>query len=84
MTQTDEILLSLVRCANSGKRNESLSIKDEDWTSIIELPNQQAIPILVIDGLQSFISSYSEEQFFASETPNEKIQRLQWLGLVIS
>lgn len=51
-SQLDKVFLSLVKCAVSGKSEESFTLREKDWTEIIKMSNSQTIPTFVIDGLQ--------------------------------
>lgn len=83
MTNSDKTLLDLIKSAVSG-HNEGLSINNIDWKDIIAVSNMQAIPSLVVDGLQKYISAHHECELFADETVQEKLKRIQWLGQVLT
>lgn len=57
MTQSDEILLKLVRFAIGTERE--LSIPDTaDWDKVVESAYNQAIPAIVADGIQKLYDAY--------------------------
>ena len=41
MTQTDKMLLALVKCAVCGR--EGVSVNDTDWLEVFTLSNMQAV-----------------------------------------
>ena len=84
MTQTDNTLLSLVRCAVRGHCDDILFEDSTDWNSVLALANQQAIPVLLADGLQVYLSAHPEARPFANESVADKQKRMQWLGQVMA
>ena len=83
MTNSDKKLLALVKSVVSGFSDE-LNISYKDLTEIIAMSNTQAIPSLVVDGLQTFLSTHPECKPFANETASNKLKRMQWLGQVLT
>lgn len=83
MTNSDKTLLNLIKFAVSGY-NDDLIINNTDWTDIMSMSNMQAIPSLVVDGLQIYLSVHHECKLFADETVQEKLKRIQWLGQVLT
>lgn len=79
MTNSDKTLLALVKSAVSGYSDE-LYFSYKNLTEIIAMLNTQAIPSLVVDGLQKYLSAHHECKPFADETAQEKLKRMQWLG----
>ena len=84
MTQTDNTLLSLVKCAVRGHFVENQLDNNMDWNSVFALANQQAIPVLLVDGLQMYLSKHPEAKPFANESVVDKQKRIQWLGQVMA
>lgn len=84
MTQTDNTLLSLVRCAVRGHCDETLFDNGINWNSVFMLANQQAIPVLLADGLQVYLSAQPEAKPFANESVADKHKRMQWLAQVMA
>ena len=84
MTQTDNTLLSLVRCAVRGHCDDTLFENNTDWNSVQALANQQAIPVLVADGLQVYLSAHPEAKPFANESVADKQKRVQWLAQIMA
>lgn len=80
MTNTDKILLTLVRYAVRGDCGEILPSKDTNWDSVFALANYQAIPALAVDGLQLYLSENPDAHPFANETAVDNKKRMQWLG----
>lgn len=83
MTQTDEVLLLLVRCVVRGQCNETMP-EDIAWTSLFTLANRQAIPAFLVDGLQRYFSVHPEVKPFAGESATDKLKRMQWLGQLMA
>ena len=54
MNQSDYLFLSLVKSAVSGHCPNFSAFNGKDWTEIIKMSYSQAIPVLVIDGLQNY------------------------------
>lgn len=84
MTRTDKTLLSLVKCAVRGHCDETLFDNGIDWISVFMSANLQAIPVLVADGLQMYLSTHPEAKPFANESAAAKLKRMQWLGQVMA
>lgn len=84
MTQTDNTLLSLVGCAVRGHCEEILFEESTDWNSVLALANQQAIPVLVADGLQIYLATHPEAKPFAQASVADRQKRMQWLGQVVA
>ena len=68
MNQSDNLFLSLVRCAVSGQSPNSSAFSGKDWTEIIKMSYSQAIPVLVIDGLQNYFKSNINNNTISSTT----------------
>ena len=84
MNQSDNLFLSLVRCAVSSKCDDSSAFSSKDWTEIIKMSFSQAIPVLVIDGLQNYFKSNPNNNPFANESASDKLKRIQWFGNVVA
>ena len=84
MTQTDNALLSLVRFAVCGHCDAPQFDSRTDMNSVFALASQQAIPVLLADGLQVYLSAHPEAKPFANETVADKLKRMQWLGQVMA
>ena len=84
MNQSDNLFLSLIRCAVSSKCDDSSAFNGKNWTEIIKMSYSQAIPVLVIDGLQNYLKSNPNSNPFTNETVAEKLKRIQWLGSVVA
>lgn len=84
MTQADEIMLSFVRCAVRGDCDEVLAVGNVDWNMVFDQSNRQSVPVLVADGLQTFLSSHPEELPFVGEAQSDRLKRMQWLGQVVA
>lgn len=84
MTQTDNTLLSLVQCAVRGHCDENQLDNSIEWNSMFALANQQAIPVLLADGLQVYLSAHPEAKPFANESVADKQKRMQWLAQVMA
>lgn len=84
MTQIDRILLSLIKCAVRGYCVENQLDNSIAWNSVFALANQQAIPVLIADGLQAYLSVHPEAKPFANESAANKQKRMQWLGQVMA
>ena len=84
LNQSDNLFLSLVRCAVSGKCDDSSAFSGKDWARIIKTSNMQGVSALVIDGLQVYLKSNPNNNPFANETVDEKLKRIQWLGSVVA
>lgn len=84
MIQTTDALLSLVRCAVRGHCDGIQSDNSIDWKSVFALANLQAIPVLVADGLQIYLTAHPNVQPFANESVADKQMRIHWLGQVIA
>ena len=84
MNQSDNLFLSLVRCAVSSKCDDSSAFSGKDWAWIIKTSNMQGVPALVADGLQIYLRSNPNSNPFANETVAEKLKRIQWLGSAVS
>lgn len=83
MIQTDNTLLSLAQCAVCRHCDENQLDNSMDWNSVFTLANQQAIPVLIADGLQVYLSAHQEAKPFANESIADKLKRMQWLGQVM-
>ena len=84
LNQSDNLFLSLVRCAVSGKCDDSSAFSGKDWAWIIKTSNMQGVPALVADGLQIYLKSNPNINPFANETAADKLRRIQWLGSVVA
>ncbi len=84
LNQSDNLFLSLVRCAVSSKCDDSSAFNGKNWTEIIKMSYSQAIPVLVIDGLQNYLKSNPNSNPFANETVADKLKRMQWIGNVVA
>lgn len=84
MNQSDYLFLSLVKSAVSGHCPNSSAFNGKDWTEIIKMSYSQAIPVLVIDGLQNCFKSNPNNNPFANETASDKLKRIQWFGNVVA
>lgn len=84
MNQSDNLFLSLIRCAVSSKCDDSSAFNGKNWTEIIKMSYSQAIPVLVIDGLQNYLKSNPNSNPFTNETVADKLKRIQWLGSVVA
>ena len=84
MTQIDRILLSLIKCTVRGHCVENQLDDSIAWNSVFTLANQQAIPVLIADGLQTYLSVHPEAKPFANESAANKQKRMQWLGQVMA
>lgn len=68
LNQSDNLFLSLVRCAVSGKCDDSSAFSGKDWAWIIKTSNMQGIPALVADGLQIYLKSNLNNNTISSTT----------------
>ena len=68
MNQSDNLFLSLIRCAVSSKCDDSSAFNGKNWTEIIKMSYSQAIPVLVIDGLQNYFKSNLNNNTISSTT----------------
>ena len=84
MNQSDNLFLSLIRCAVSSKCDDSSAFNGKNWTEIIKMSYSQAIPVLVIDGLQNYLKSNPNNNPFADEIAADKLKQIQWLGSVVA
>lgn len=84
LNQSDNLFLSLVRCAVSSKCDDSSAFSGKNWTEIIKMSYSQAIPVLVIDGLQNYLKSNPNSNPFTNETVADKLKRMQWIGNVVA
>ena len=84
LNQSDNLFLSLVGCAVSGKCDDSSAFSGKDWAWIIKTSNMQGVPALVADGLHIYIKTNPNINPFANETAAEKLKRIQWLGNVVA
>lgn len=84
MTQTDNVLLSLVRFAVCGHCDAPQFDSSTDINSVFALASQQAIPVLLADGLQVYLSAHPEAKPFANESVADKHKRMQWLGQMMA
>ena len=84
LNQSDNLFLSLVRCAVSSKCDDSSAFSGKDWVWIIKTSNMQGVPALVADGLQNYLKSNPNSNPFTNETVAEKLKRIQWLGSVVA
>lgn len=71
MNQSDNLFLSLVRCAVSSKCDDSSAFSGRDWAWIIKTSNMQGVPALVADGLHIYIKTNPNINPFANETAAE-------------
>lgn len=84
MTQTDNTLLSLVQCIVCGHCDENQLDNNIDWNCVFALANQQAIPVLIADGLQTYLTAHPDAKPFANESVADKQKRMQWLAQVMA
>lgn len=84
MNQSDNLFLSLVRCAVSGYCPDTFAFSGKDWMGIIKTSNVQGVPAFVADGLQIYLKSNPNVNPFANETVADKQKRIQWLGSVVA
>lgn len=84
MRASEKLLLSLVRCAVRRECDAALMSIEADWNAVFALANRQAIPILVADGLQVFLSVHRHVNPFVQESAADKMKRIQWLGQVVA
>lgn len=84
MTQTDQTFLSLIKCAVQDVHHEYINLSQVCWNDIIKLSFAQAIPSLVVDGLQSYLSAHSECKLSEHETVHDKMRRMQWFGQMMN
>ena len=71
LNQSDNLFLSLVRCAVSGNCDDSSAFSGKDWTGIIKTSNMQGVLALVADGLHIYIKTNPNINPFANETAAE-------------
>ena len=86
MTETHKRLLFLLRTAISEQTEEADvdSLSGTNWTELAAASTAQAVPILVLDGLQRYLSAHPDCKPFAQETAAEKLRHMQWLGQVLA
>ena len=84
MKETDSILLALVRYAVNKSSAQNINWDNVIWQDLFWQSNQQAIPVLVADGLQVYLSAHPEAKPFANESTTDKLKRMQWLGQVMA
>ena len=59
MTKTEQTLLALIKYMVNG--TETFKLDDNiNWEQLIRLSNLQGISILIIDGLQQYLSAHPE------------------------
>ena len=80
MSNTDQILLSLVRYAIQKDNSETIALKTVDWDELILQSQKQSIPALVSDGLHKCLASQNENPF-ENWTSIQKERLLKWEGL---
>lgn len=83
MTESDRTLLILVKSAVSGD-SDDVSINLHDVTDIIAMSNTQAIPVIVVDGLQRYLTKHPDSQPFANESVVDKQRRMQLIGQIVA
>lgn len=84
MNQFDYLFLSLVKSAVNGHCPNYSAFNGKDLTEFIKMSYSQAIPVLVIDGLQNYFKSNPNNNPFANETASDKLKRIQWFGNVVA
>lgn len=84
LSNVDKGLMSMIRCAVRGHCDENQFDNSIVWNSVFALANQQAIPILIADGLQVYLSTHPNAKLFANESVADKQKRMQWLGQVMA
>lgn len=82
MNHTEKTLLTVVRYAVNGVVTQWDT--PVDWQALKTLSVKQGIPILLIDGLQHYLSACPDFKLFTMDSAAERMQRMQWLGMVIS
>ena len=84
MNQFDYLFLSLVKSAVNGHCPNYSAFNGKDLTEFIKMSYSQAIPVLVIDGLQNYFKSNPNNNPFANESASDKLKRIQWFGNVVA
>lgn len=84
LSSVDKGLVSMIRCAVRGLCYENQLDYSIDWNSLFALANQQAISVLIADGLQVYLSAHPEAKPFANESVTDKQNRMRWLGQVMA
>lgn len=82
MSQTDKILLSLVRYAIGGGRDKI--VFGDNLSRVIAQSVRQSVPLLVADGLQAFMAAYPEARILEKEPVADRVKRIHWLGQVMA
>lgn len=83
MRTLDHQLLALVRLAVNEHSSAPLAVNDCSWSELSKQAQAQGVSVLVIDGLQRYLTSHPDCRPFAKETAEEKMQRMQWFGQVL-
>lgn len=82
MTKTEQTLLALIKYMVNG--TETFKLDDNiNCEQLIRLSNLQGISILIIDGLQQYLSAHPECRPFDEENSADRLRRLQWFGQVV-
>lgn len=84
LSSVDKGLISMIRCAVRGHCYENQLDNSIDWNSLFALANQQAISVLIADGLQVYLSAHPEAKPFANESVADKQNRMRWIGQVMA
>lgn len=83
MSDADEVLLSLVKYAVDEGCDAEIDLKIP-WEDIISMSQLQASSVLVVDGLQAYLTKHQSCRPFANETITERQKRVQWLARVMA
>lgn len=84
LSSVDKGLMSMIRCAVREHCYEYQLYNSIEWNSMFALANQQAIPVLLADGLQVYLSAHPNAKPFANESVADKQKRMQWLAQVMA
>ena len=84
LSSVDKGLMYMIRCAVRGHCYENQLYNSIEWNSMFALANQQAIPVLLADGLQVYLSAHLNAKPFANESVADKQKRMQWLAQVMA
>lgn len=82
MNLIESTLLTVVRYAVNGAVTQWGN--QIDWQALKVLSVKQGIPILLIDGLQQYLSACPNFQPFIADSADQRMQRMQWLSTVIT
>ena len=84
LSSVDKGLMSMIRCAVHGHCYENQLYNNIEWNLMFALANQQAIPVLLADGLQVYMSVHPDAKLFSNESIADKQKRMQWLAQVMA